>query len=367
MSLGGGRVRRDGLADSFARVDRPSMSDRPARPLVLTANPLDPIGFARAIAAGAAWLAAGRLVAFPTETVYGLGANALDANAVRAIFAAKGRPSFNPLIVHVPDVSWLGRVARDLPPLVAPLAAAFWPGPLTLLVPRRDIVPDEVTAGLGTVGVRVPAHPVARALLVAADVPVAAPSANPYQRVSPTTAAHVIADLGDRVDVVIDGGPATVGIESTVLDVSGPVPILLRPGGLARAAIERVIGPVGTVDESQLTGSVARPSPGLVDRHYAPRARLVGFDAANGAMVWGQLAEQVGGGLAVGLLAFDVAGAAATCAIAMPRDPVGYARELYAALHELDAAGCTLAFVERLPDGDAWHAVADRLRRAGLR
>lgn len=341
------------------------MPDPAQRPRVLRADPADPAAFAAAIAEAAAVLQRGGLVAFPTETVYGLGANALDEAAVARVFAAKSRPANNPLIVHLADAAQLPRVARRVPPTAERLAAAFWPGPLTLVLPRRAEVPDAVTAGLDTVAVRVPSHPVAHALLAAAAVPIAAPSANPYQRVSPTTAAHVVALLGDRVDLVLDGGPAEVGIESTVVDATTSPPVLLRPGGVDAAAIERVVGPLrrGAPDADE---TEARASPGLSRRHYAPRARLVPFAAADREHVHRRLAEAHARGERAGLLAFDVRGAVATAAIEMPRDAEGYARALYRALHALDDAGCVVAFVEAPPDAPAWEAVADRLRRAGL-
>ncbi len=339
------------------------MNDRAAARL-LHADPAA-ADFAAVIADAAAVLRSGRLVAFPTETVYGLGADALDAAAVQRIYAAKGRPSFNPLIVHLADASWLPRVVAHVTPLARTLAAAFWPGPLTILLPRGASVPDGVTAGLANVGVRVPAHPVALALLVAADRPIAAPSANAYTRVSPTTAEHVLAQLGDRIDVVLDGGPTQVGIESTVVDATGERPLLLRLGGVSVEAIERVAGPV-LRPASVASGATPRPAPGMVERHYAPRARLVPFAASERAAVWQRIGELTAAGERVGLLAFDVAGAAAVCVQQLPRDAAGCARELYAALHELDAAHCTVAFVERMPATAEFEAVADRLARAGV-
>ena len=339
------------------------MSERPAARLLIA----DPAAadFGAVIAEAAAMVRSGRLVAFPTETVYGLGANALDAAAVQRIYAAKERPAFNPLIVHLADATWLPRVTAQVTPLARRLAAAFWPGPLTLVLPRGPNVPDIITAGLPTVGVRVPAHPVARALLVACDLPIAAPSANAFTRVSPTTAAHVLAQLADRVDLVLDGGPANVGIESTVVDACGEQPVLLRLGGVSVAAIERVVGPV----QRPVTaphGAAPRPAPGMIERHYAPRARLIAFAAAERSVVWQRIAQHVAAGERVGLLAFDIAGAAATCMQRLSRDAAACARELYAALHELDAAQCTLAFIEQLPPGSEFEAVADRLRRAGV-
>ena len=339
------------------------MSSSPVR--VLQASPADTAAFESAIAEGGALLRAGGLVAFPTETVYGLGANALSAEAVQRIYTAKGRPSFNPLIVHIADPSELETVAREVPPVARTLADAFWPGPLTLVLPKRSHVPDIVSAGLDTVGVRVPSHPVARALIRRAGVPVAAPSANAFTRVSPTTAAHVVTQLGAAVDLVIDGGSTTVGIESTVVDVSGERPLLLRLGGVSREALERVVGPVDVVRQGP-AGEAPRPSPGMIDRHYAPRAALHRFTEDERPQVWRRLATLEDEGTRTGLIAFDVEDAAARVAIAMPGDAAGYARALYAALHALDAAGCTVAWVEAIPDGEGWAAIADRLRRAGL-
>ncbi|MEP7381277.1 MAG: L-threonylcarbamoyladenylate synthase [Gemmatimonadota bacterium] len=316
------------------------------------------------IAEGAAIIRAGGLVAFPTETVYGLGADALDQRAVARIFAAKGRPAFNPVIVHIADPAQLERVVRRVPPIARDLAAAFWPGPLTLVLPRHANIPDVVTAGLDAVGIRIPAHPVARALIEQSGVPIAAPSANAYTRVSPTTAAHVLAQLGDAVNLILDGGPCLVGIESTVLDVTGPLPLLLRLGGISRTALEAVIGPVG-VPEGSPTGDAPRPAPGMVERHYAPAARLISFSTAQRDATWRRVQALMLGGERVGVIAFDVDGVAATCNVRMPPDPAGYARELYAALHLLDRDNCSVAFVERHPVGGEWDAIADRLRRAG--
>ncbi|MCC6771631.1 MAG: threonylcarbamoyl-AMP synthase, partial [Gemmatimonadaceae bacterium] len=271
----------------------------------------------------------------------------------------------NPIIVHIADASSLRAVARDVPPMAEALARAFWPGPLTLVLPRVPEISDAVSAGLDSVGVRVPAHPVARALIERSGVPIAAPSANPYTRVSPTTASHVIAQLGDVVDLVLDGGACQVGIESTVVDVTGPRPILLRPGGLSRDEIERVVGPVEH-PAVLATGDAPRPAPGMVERHYAPHAQLVAFRPHERTDVWERMATLVGSGRRVGIVAFDVTGAPATCAIAMPPDPEGYARAMYATLHTLDREGCTIAFVEGLPSGRGWEAIRDRWRRAGV-
>ena len=246
-----------------------------------------------AIAAAAAVLRAGGLVAFPTETVYGLGADALDPAAVRRIYEAKGRPAFNPIIVHVASIEHARRLARHWPAHATRLAERFWPGPLTLVVPKGTIVPDIVTAGLDAVGIRVPAHPVALALIRAADLPVAAPSANRFTQLSPTSADHVAQALGDRVDVLLDGGPASVGIESTVVDLTGPMPRLLRPGMISIASLEEVVGPVER-DIAEPAGEAPRLSPGQVERHYAPRATLQLLSSADlAALSEPQAAEEL--------------------------------------------------------------------------
>jgi L-threonylcarbamoyladenylate synthase len=323
--------------------------------LHLTVDPHSPDP--AAIARAAETIRAGGLVAFPTETVYGLGADALDATAVARIFAAKGRPSYNPLIVHVAAPAAARALVLRWPDAAARLAEAFWPGPLTLVLPKRPEVPDGVTAGLGSVAVRVPAHPVALALLVAAGRPIAAPSANRFTELSPTSAEHVIKALGDRVDVVLDGGPATVGIESTVLDLTGDRPVLLRPGMLSR---ERLVAVVGAVDlpDGEASGTEPRRSPGMVERHYAPRSTLIPYDA-------GDVPPALPGDTVVGALLLDAAPPAGVAhPLRLPADPDGYARGLYAALHRLDDLGCAIVVVERVPPGPEWDGVRDRLERA---
>lgn len=325
---------------------------------------LDAAASRAALARAAAVLRAGGLVAFPTETVYGLGANALDAAAVARIFAAKGRPSFNPVIVHVPDADAARALVTAWPPAAARLAARFWPGPLTLVLPKRADVPDGVTAGLGAVGVRVPAHPVALALLREAALPIAAPSANRYTELSPTAAAHVERALGERVDLVLDGGPTTVGIESTVVDLAGDVPLLLRPGGVSLAELRDVVGEVRERAADPDAGDAPRPAPGMVERHYAPRARLLPFDAGSRDAALAEARAAAARGETVGAL---LLGAALDGEVAhpvrMPVDPAAYARDLYATLHALDDAGCALVLAERVPHGDAWAGVRDRLER----
>ncbi|MEO7963270.1 MAG: L-threonylcarbamoyladenylate synthase [Gemmatimonadaceae bacterium] len=338
-----------------------SINHSPKSPTILTIDP-SMVTIAALEVAGRI-IREGGLVAFPTETVYGLGANALDSSAVNRIFTAKGRPAFNPIIVHVLDLTGASTLAAEVPDVAQELAEAFWPGPLTLVMRRRALVPDAVTAGLDTVGVRAPAHPVARALLAAAQVPIAAPSANRYTRLSPTTAAHVISQLGERVDMVIDGGESSVGIESTVVDVSGDCPILLRPGGLSRATIEKVVGPIAVVEQNPV-GDAPRPAPGMVERHYAPNARIVFLDAGDGDEALRQLQSRREHGERVGVVAYNRAIPDGEVTCRLPADAAGYAKRLYAALHTLDDASCSTILIERVPSGSEWDAVADRLRRA---
>jgi L-threonylcarbamoyladenylate synthase len=329
-------------------------------PHVLTVSPDHP--GAAALRKAAAVLRAGGLVAFPTETVYGLGANALDGRAVARIFSAKGRPAYNPVIVHVASAGEAQALVTRWPPAADALAGAFWPGPLTLVLPRSQVVPDIVTAGAETVAVRVPAHPVALALIKAAGVPLAAPSANRSSAVSPTTAEHVVKSLGDRVDLVLDGGPTQVGIESTVLDLTGPRPIILRPGPLSAGAIEAVAGPLGHPGAPG-DGEAPRRSPGMLDRHYAPHANLRLFLPEEREAVAAELAEAVARGRLAGglILSGELPG---DHILRMPDDPAGYARALYAALHQLDDLGCSLVAIEMVPDTLLWGGVRDRLLRA---
>jgi L-threonylcarbamoyladenylate synthase len=283
----------------------------------------------------------GELVAFPTETVYGLGANALDPAAVERIYAAKRRPHTSPLIVHCADAAMAQTLVTSWPEAAEKLAQKFWPGPLTLVLPKREVIPDRVTAGLSTVGLRVPDHPVALALIRAAGVPIAGPSANEFMQLSPTTAEHVRRGLGDRVACVLDGGPARVGIESTVLSLAGERPVLLRPGFISQAEIEAVLGESLETIQSVAEG-VAHASPGLHERHYSPRAPLHLFQ---------HVFARPGRGF---VLTVDDLGP----------DPAAYASRLYAALHEADENGAEWIAVEEPPDAPEWAAVRDRLRRA---
>lgn len=321
-----------------------------------------------AIARAATVLRAGGLVAFPTETVYGLGAVATDHAAVSRIFAAKGRAATNPVIVHVADIASARALVRAWPPQAQQLAEQFWPGPLTLVLPKANLIPDVVTAGGPTVGLRVPAHPLALALVRATEQPIAAPSANRSQRISPTTAAHVLKQLAGRIDLVIDGGPTMGGLESTVLDLSGAQPRLLRPGLVTRAELEVALGEtvLGGPHEAA-AGDVAR-SPGLEARHYAPQVPLELIDVSSAQDAGSaQLVEKYC--QAHRLIGWLPLGSdyglklANLRTLVLPDDPRQYSTKLYAALHELEDAGVERILVEMPPDLPAWQAVRDRLRR----
>lgn len=295
-------------------------------------------------------LRAGRLVAFPTETVYGLGANALDAQAVARIFEAKGRPRTSPLIVHVSSEEMLERVVAEWPEKARRLAAQFWPGPLTIVLQKQTAVPDLVTAGLATVGVRMPSHSIALALIDKCDLPLAAPSANRFTQLSPTTAEHVREGLGDRVDMILDGGPCEVGIESTVLSLAANRPTLLRPGGISRTQIEDVIGPVDVVSK---VDDGPHASPGLHAKHYSPRTKLL-FSMRGEVPVDGNGAY----------LQLEHSPTSAVRVIMMPRNAEAYGSALYRTLHELDTLHLDWIAVEHPPATPDWDAVLDRLRRA---
>jgi L-threonylcarbamoyladenylate synthase len=324
------------------------------------------------IVAAAHCLRAGGLVAFPTETVYGLGVDALNVEAVRRLFVAKGRPATDPLIVHLPGLAQLESVAHSIPPLARQLAEAFWPGPLTLVLPRRSIVPLEVTAGKETVAVRAPDHTVAQALLAAAGAPIAAPSANTFSRPSPTTAQHVLDDLGGLIDGVLDAGPTPIGLESTIVDVTRTPPVVLRPGGLSLEAIRR-IAPDIAVGERFLSEATAADAPGMFLKHYAPRAELRLYDGPRESTLAAMRSaarelEEVGKRVGVLVLAEDVSaflGLEIELAVLGPEADVDeMGRRLFAALRELETRGVEV-ILARLPApaGLGW-AVRDRLRRA---
>jgi L-threonylcarbamoyladenylate synthase len=346
-------------------------------PRIVRVDPTAPDPAVIAEAAGV--LQRGGLVAFPTETVYGLGARALDPAALARIFAAKGRPTHHPLIAHVADAPRARALAERWPEAAERLAAALWPGPLTLVVDRAPHVPAALSGGAPSVAVRAPAHPVARALLAALGDPVAAPSANTYQGVSPTLAAHVVKQLGEAVDFVLDGGPADAGIESTVVDVRGEAPVVLRPGAADLARL-RAITPaltVATAADRTSRDPDLRASPGMAARHYAPRASLELAPTWEGARARAE--ALAAGGRPVGLVALGPRDPRAVpggvVLVALPASPPEYARALYRTLHDLDDLAVGAIVVEDVPragvaeagDAEAWLGVADRLARAAGR
>lgn len=300
------------------------------------------------------------LVAFPTETVYGLGGHALDESAVRAIFTAKDRPPGNPLIVHIADPSDVGSVAADWPESAARLAARFWPGPLTLVLPKHAQVPAAVTAGGPTVAVRVPAHPVAQQLLQCARIPLAAPSANRASELSPTTAQHVMKSMSGRVPLVLDGGKCPGGIESTVVDMTTNPPRLLRPGLISIVQLQEVIGELDTT--APPTSEVR--SPGRSNRHYAPKTQMI-LATDHGTMIVQDLILM---GMKVGWLTYSDAPQVDGCRRQdMPQELSEYCAALYAALHQFDEWRLDCIVVAAVPDTPDWTAVRDRLERGSTR
>jgi L-threonylcarbamoyladenylate synthase len=332
-----------------------------------------------AIRRAAAVLRRGGLVAFPTETVYGLGVHALDRPAVRRLFEAKQRPAADPLIVHVLSLADADPLLDAIPASAHLLAAAFWPGPLTVIMRRSARVPDEITAGLAGVAIRVPAHPVARALLQAAAIPIAAPSANLFSRPSPTRASHVVDDLDGRIDMVIDGGPTSVGVESTVLDLSRDVPTILRPGAVTAEMLRNVLSEVRTAAAATLASEGdAMPSPGLLEKHYSPRAPLTLYEgpaaletmsaAARAALAGGKrvgLLIGSGDAAAIGALVRASGGDAHVVALDTADGLAHVAAGLYAGLRELDQRQVDLILASAFPTASGLGvAIADRLRRA---
>jgi L-threonylcarbamoyladenylate synthase len=305
-------------------------------------------------------LRTGGLVAFPTETVYGLGANALDSIMVRRIFEAKGRPATNPLIVHVCDEAMLRQVVAEWPALARDLAERFWPGPLTIVLPKNPAIPEIVTGGGPTVAVRMPSHPVALALMNESRMPLAAPSANRSSELSPTTAEHVWKGLEGRIDLILDAGPTQNGIESTVMDLTTDPPTLLRPGPIGVAELEEIMGPIqrGRI----IADAGPLPSPGLMERHYAPKTPLELFasrsaldERASALMASGQTVKKV------------LLGGVDHTASVMPTNHEQYAARLFAELHYLDSLWLNRILIEMPPDTDDWLAVRDRLTRAAAK
>jgi L-threonylcarbamoyladenylate synthase len=327
-----------------------------------------------AIRAAAKILRNGGLVAFATETVYGLGADATNPRAIQRIYQVKGRPPTNPLIVHVSNEPMAKKYTARWPAEAAALARVFWPGPLTLVVPRGPSIAPQVSAGLDTIGVRAPNHALAQSLLRAFDGPIAAPSANRSNRISPTTAEHVRGELGDAVDLILDGGACQVGIESTVVDVSGARPVILRPGSITAAQISEVIGNV-EAPSWQAESSRSARSPGQQSVHYAPHTPAFRFPSEQANDVFRHLLEQSRSAAVVLLKSLfpspgvpgageSAVGSSRHRVVVMPRDAQQYAQRLYAILHELDAGGFTAIWIELPPDQPAWKAVRDRILRA---
>lgn len=321
--------------------------------------------FDSAVARAAETLRRGDLVALPTETVYGLAANAFNAVAVEKIFQAKNRPAHNPLIVHVCDVAMARRCAAVWPELADKLAAAFWPGPLTIVLPRSGEIPDAVTAGGRTVGIRWPGHPIMQAVIRAGGFPLAAPSANRSNEISPTNAIHVARGLGDRIPLIVDGGQSQVGIESTVLDISVTPPRLLRPGMIHEESLVAVTGALDVAGKSP--HGILR-SPGLLPKHYAPKAKLITLAWRDEREFASRLAEM--GSTVPRERIFVIAhthipvSAQVGSVNVIPHDAEAFARAIYAELHRCDEAGAQLIIVEAVPTGPEWRAVADRLGRA---
>jgi len=324
--------------------------------------------FAAAVKRAAELLRAGEVVALPTETVYGLAANALDVHAVAKIFQIKGRPAHNPIIVHVVDIGMAKNCVADWPPLAAALAKSFWPGPLTLVLvlPRAGKIPDNVTAGGATVGVRWPSHPFMQAVIRECGFPLAAPSANLSNQISPTNAEHVRAQIGGKISLIVDGGQSQVGIESTVLDLTSTPPRILRPGMVHAESLAAVCGEVQSQKSKVQSRDAALRSPGLLEKHYSPKAKLVVLD-------WRDEAELK---FKIRNLKFEInkchivahttipTGFSAANVSVIPHDAEAFARALYAELHRCDAASAELIVVEAPPESPEWSGIADRLRRA---
>jgi L-threonylcarbamoyladenylate synthase len=309
------------------------------------------------IAHAARLLQAGELVAIPTETVYGLAGNALNDQAIQKIYAAKGRPSNNPLIVHIDDIAGMDAVAQDIPEIARLLALTFWPGPLTLVLPKRPQIPMSVTAGLSTVGVRVPDHPLTRALLQVLPFPLAAPSANPFGYISPTTAAHVEAQLGDKIPYILDGGPCRAGIESTIVGFEDGMAVIYRLGAIAPDAILRVISNV-----RMHTHEKHKPlSPGMLPYHYSPRTKFI--LAENIAQILPQYAAANTGILSLNQ-AFAQIPSSHQFQLSPSSDLTEAAQHLYQYLHQLDALQLDVILAERMPETGLGLSINDRLERA---
>jgi L-threonylcarbamoyladenylate synthase len=335
--------------------------------LAVDPRAIDSLASMASLQQAAELLRSGGTVAFPTETVYGLGANALDQRAVASIFEAKQRPAWDPLIVHVVDQQQLGIVAVDIPPIGRLLMEAYWPGPLTLLLPRSPLVPAVVTAERNRVGVRMPRHPVAQRLIKLAGVPIAAPSANSFGRTSPTRAEFVLQDLDGRIDAVIDSGVTTLGLESTVVDVCADPPVLYRPGMVTFQQLQELCPSLVAYRESQDGASTAQPSPGVGLKHYSPRARLILSDDADPGTLLSLAAKLRAQGETVGIMspaAHLDANPYLVYEWSQMKDPQKLAQRLFAGLRELDAAGATVIVCPLPKEEGLGVAIRDRLLKA---
>ncbi len=321
--------------------------------------------FAAAVKRAADLLRAGEVVALPTETVYGLAAAAFDANAVAKIYEVKGRPSHNPIIVHVSDLTMAQRCVASWPDVATQLAKSFWPGPLTMILPRAKEIPDIVTAGGETVGVRWSSHPFIQAVIRECGFPLAAPSANLSNQISPTNAEHVRKTLAGKIPLIVDGGQSQVGIESTVIDLTREPPAVLRPGMIHNESLIAVTGDLLSHERKQLAGETLR-SPGLLKKHYAPKAKLILLDWRDDADLRSQIAKRQSPMANCQVIAHSrIPSADGLAGVSViPHDAEAFARAIYAELHRCDEAGAELILVEALPENPEWRAIADRLNRA---
>jgi L-threonylcarbamoyladenylate synthase len=341
------------------------------RTIIIDPEKIDP----QKIAEAADLIRGGQVVAFPTETVYGLGANATDSAAVARIYEAKGRPSADPVIVHIAAAEQLAEVAAVVPPLAQTLIAKFWPGPLTLVLARNEKIPPNVSANLPTVGVRMPNHPIAQALIKAAGVPIAAPSANPFGHTSPTDAHHVLDDLNGKIPLILDGGSTPIGVESTVLDLTTDPPQILRPGGVTLEALAQLVPNVEVAARVASTGEVAMPAPGMMEKHYAPHAELRLFEGADGAVRRALISESnklLDQGKTVGLLVANddkdslpgLDNSVPVVTLGPLEDLEKVAKNLYAGMRKLDVRNVDVILARSYPTTGIGGAIRDRLVRA---
>ena len=300
----------------------------------------------------------GEVVAIPTETVYGLAGNAFEPKALAKIFAAKERPTFDPLIVHISDISQMADIAKDIPEEAYQLAEAFWPGPLTMILPKKDCIPDLCTSGLPSVAVRFPSHPVAQAIINASGLPLAAPSANLFKHVSPTTAEHVAAQLSDRIAGIVDGGPCQVGVESSIVSLTGDVPTVLRPGAITPEMVKKVLGRVAIKESTSKPGE-AMQAPGQCDTHYRPQVPLY-FGEVPANAVLPENTVRIAFGNYQGVIPAEVN-------LSATGDMTEATAKLYAYMHDLDDPKYDLILVDPIPNQGVGMALNDRLKRASIK